>query len=111
MISLASVCYGDSLVAKHFLPQHFFFQPIWRWGDPYIVGPLPVTHRNNKYTLTFPDDLSKYVVAVPIHQQDAETMRDCNLQNHQPTNQQTNQPTNERTNQPTNQPTNQRTNK
>jgi hypothetical protein len=27
-----------------------------------IVGPLPVTQGNNKYILTFQDDLSKYVV-------------------------------------------------
>jgi len=39
-----------------------------------IVGPLPVTQGNSKYILTFQDDLSKYVVAVPIGQQDAETV-------------------------------------
>jgi hypothetical protein len=39
-----------------------------------IVGPLPVTLGSNKYILTFQDDLSKYVVAVPIGQQDAETV-------------------------------------
>ena len=39
-----------------------------------IVGPLPVTQGNKKYILTFQDDLSKYVVAVPIGQQDAETV-------------------------------------
>ena len=39
-----------------------------------IVGPLPVTQGNNKYILTFQDDLSKYVVAVPIGEQDAETV-------------------------------------
>ena len=33
MISLASVCYGDSRVAKHFLRPHLFLQPIWGWGD------------------------------------------------------------------------------
>jgi len=38
-----------------------------------IVGPLPVTQRNNKYILTFQDGPRKYVVAVPIGQQDAET--------------------------------------
>jgi len=32
-ISLASVCYGDSQVAKHFLRPHLVFQPIWRLGD------------------------------------------------------------------------------
>ena len=39
-----------------------------------VVGPLPVTLEDNKYILTFQDDLSKYVVAVPIGQQDAETV-------------------------------------
>jgi transposase InsO family protein len=39
-----------------------------------VVGPLPVTQGGNKYVLTFQDDLSKYVVAVPISQQDAETI-------------------------------------
>jgi hypothetical protein len=29
MISLVSVCYGDSGVAKHFLRLHLVFQPIW----------------------------------------------------------------------------------
>jgi len=33
MISLASVCYGDSLVVKHFLRLHLVFQPVWGWGD------------------------------------------------------------------------------
>jgi len=36
-----------------------------------IVGPLPVTQRNNKYILTFQYGVSKYVVAVPNGQQDA----------------------------------------
>jgi len=39
-----------------------------------VVGPLPVTQEGNNYILTFQDDLSKYVVAVPITQQDAETV-------------------------------------
>jgi len=33
MISLASVCYGDSRVTKHFLCPHLVFQPIWGWGN------------------------------------------------------------------------------
>jgi len=37
-----------------------------------IVVPLLMTQGNNKYILTFQDDLSNYVVAVPIGQQDAE---------------------------------------
>ena len=38
-----------------------------------IVGPLPVTSQGHKYILTFQDDLSKYVVAIPVEKQDAET--------------------------------------
>jgi len=32
-ISLASVCYGDSRFAKHFLRPHLVFQPFWGWDD------------------------------------------------------------------------------
>jgi transposase InsO family protein len=39
-----------------------------------IVGPLPLLAEGYKYILTFQDDLSKYVVATPIKQQDAETI-------------------------------------
>lgn len=39
-----------------------------------IVGPMPETERGNRYILTFQDDLSKYVIAVPISHQDAETV-------------------------------------
>jgi hypothetical protein len=39
-----------------------------------IVGPLPETNRGNKYILTFQDDLSKLVTAIPIAQQDANTV-------------------------------------
>ena len=39
-----------------------------------IVGPLPLSTAGNKYILTFQDDLSKYVVATPISQQDATTV-------------------------------------
>ena len=39
-----------------------------------IVGPLTETTLGNKYILTFQDDLSKYLVAVPVPQQDAETV-------------------------------------
>ena len=37
-----------------------------------VVGPLPVTTQGHKYILTFQDDLSKYVVAVPIERQDTD---------------------------------------
>jgi len=39
-----------------------------------IRGCLPVTQGKKKYTLTFQDDLSKYVGAVLIGQQNAETL-------------------------------------
>ena len=39
-----------------------------------IVGPLTESTSGNKYILTFQDDLSKYLAAVPIPQQDAETV-------------------------------------
>lgn len=39
-----------------------------------IVGPMTETVSGNKYILTFQDDLSKFLVAVPIHQQHAETV-------------------------------------
>jgi hypothetical protein len=39
-----------------------------------IVGPLPSSATGNKYILTFQDDLSKYVVATLISQQDSETV-------------------------------------
>ena len=37
-----------------------------------IVGPLTETTSRNKYILTFQDDLSTFLVTVPIPQQDAE---------------------------------------
>lgn len=39
-----------------------------------IVGPLTETENGNKRVLTIQDDLSKYVIAVPICQQDADTV-------------------------------------
>lgn len=39
-----------------------------------IVGPLTESERGNKYILTCQDDLSRYVIAAPIPQQDAETV-------------------------------------
>jgi hypothetical protein len=39
-----------------------------------IAGPLPLSTAGNKYILTFQNDLSKYVVATPIDQQDATTI-------------------------------------
>jgi hypothetical protein len=39
-----------------------------------IVGPLTETTSGNKYVLTFQDDLSKFLLAMPVSQQDAETI-------------------------------------
>ena len=39
-----------------------------------IVGPMTETNSGNKYILTFQDNLSKFLVAIPIPQQDAETV-------------------------------------
>ena len=39
-----------------------------------IVGPLTETVSGNKYILTFQDDLSKFIIGVPIPQQDAKTI-------------------------------------
>jgi hypothetical protein len=39
-----------------------------------IVGPLPETQKRNKYILTPQDELSKFLVAIPIPRQDAETV-------------------------------------
>ena len=39
-----------------------------------IVCPLPLYTAGNKYSLTFQDDLSKYMVATLINQQDATTV-------------------------------------
>jgi transposase InsO family protein len=39
-----------------------------------IVGPLPETQKGNKYLLTYQDDLTKYVGAIPIPNQEAETV-------------------------------------
>jgi hypothetical protein len=39
-----------------------------------IVGPLRETQARNKYILTFQDELSKFLVAIPIQKQDAETV-------------------------------------
>jgi len=39
-----------------------------------IVGPLAVTTQGHKYILTFQDELCKYTIAVPVSQQDAETI-------------------------------------
>lgn len=39
-----------------------------------IVGPTTTTNRGNRYILTFQDDLTKFMAAVPIPVQDAETV-------------------------------------
>jgi transposase InsO family protein len=38
------------------------------------VGPLTETQQGNRYVLTFQDELSGYLIAIPIAQQDSETV-------------------------------------
>jgi hypothetical protein len=47
---------------------------VWQNCSLDIVGPLTQTSEDNRYLLTFQDELSKYTVAVPIPQQDARTV-------------------------------------
>jgi len=58
------------LIPKHKAPMDITMTAKHHFDKCYldIVGPLPVTQGNNKYILMFQDDLSKYVVAVPIGQ-------------------------------------------
>ena len=44
MISLASVFYGDSRFAKHFLRPYLFFYPILGWGD---LGSFQLPHSHS----------------------------------------------------------------
>jgi transposase InsO family protein len=39
-----------------------------------IVGPTDLTNKGNRYILTFQDDLTKFMAAIPIPTQDAETV-------------------------------------
>jgi transposase InsO family protein len=67
---------NKTLTPKHKAPMEINTAAKYPFEKCYLdmVGPLPVTQGSNKYILTFQDDLSKYVVAVPIGQQDAETV-------------------------------------
>jgi hypothetical protein len=40
-----------------------------------IVGPLTETQTGNNYILTFRDELSKFLIAIPIPRQNAETSK------------------------------------
>ena len=42
-----------------------------------IVGPLKVTKNGNEYMLTIQDQLSKFLIAVPLLDQIAETVADA----------------------------------
>ena len=46
-----------------------------------IAGPFPKTERDNKYILVIPDYFSKFVMAVPMKDQKAETVCDALMQN------------------------------
>lgn len=39
-----------------------------------IVGPIPVSESGNNYILTFQDDLTKFILAIPIENQEAATI-------------------------------------
>jgi hypothetical protein len=55
---------GDALTAQEFLDIVSLD----------IVGPLPVTEKGNKYLLTFMDHFTRFCEAIPIAQQNAETV-------------------------------------
>lgn len=40
-----------------------------------IVGPVTITNNENKYLLTFQDNLTKFSKAIPIANQEANTIR------------------------------------
>ena len=46
-----------------------------------IVGPTGLTNKGNRYILTFQDDLTKFIAAIPISTQDAETIARKFVQN------------------------------
>jgi len=47
---------------------------VWEKCSMDIVGPLTPTLQDNKYLLTFQDELSKFTIAIPLRQQDAMTI-------------------------------------
>ena len=42
-----------------------------------IVGPLPMTENGNKYLLTCQDNLTKYLIAIPLENQEASTVAEA----------------------------------
>jgi len=57
MILLASVCYDDSRVTKHFLHLHLVFQPIWGWDN---LGYFQLPQSNSSWE--GPWNLSGYIL-------------------------------------------------
>jgi hypothetical protein len=47
---------------------------VWEKCSSDMMGPLTTTLHGNRYFITFQDELSKFTPAVPIQQQDAETV-------------------------------------
>lgn len=45
------------------------------------VGPLPRTAKNNRYCITLQDDLTKYVVIIPLENKEADTIAKALVQN------------------------------
>ncbi|KAJ4430359.1 hypothetical protein ANN_22575 [Periplaneta americana] len=46
-----------------------------------VVGPLPLTEQGHKYILTCQDNLTKYLIAVPIENQEVETVANALVRN------------------------------
>lgn len=69
-------CQKNKSQGKFRAPMEITDTPIEAWDKCAIdiVGPLPITNLDNKYILTFQDNFSKYLIAIPIPTQDAQTV-------------------------------------
>ena len=76
-IRKCEICQKNKITQnKTKLPMKITTTPetVWEKCALDIVGPLIETSEGNKYVLTFQDELSKYTLALPIMQQDAQTI-------------------------------------